>query len=53
MCGSDEIKVKTEKGSKNYLYEDDKCTCGKCGNEGAIHVDDSIAWVSWNNGDDE
>jgi hypothetical protein len=47
-CDCSEHVVETVEGTKDWLYNGDKVTCGECGHTGEIEADGETAWVNWN-----
>lgn len=45
-CESDNHIVKTNNGTRKWLYDGDEVNC-KCGQTGEIECDDGVAWVNW------
>ena len=46
-CDCSEHVVETVEGTKDWLYNGDKVTCGECGHTGEIEADGETAWVDW------
>ncbi len=46
-CDCSEHIVKTENGTRKWLYDGDQVTCSKCAHTGEIESDGEIAWVNW------
>lgn len=46
-CDCSEHVVETVEGTKDWLYNGDKVTCGECGHTGEIEADGETAWVNW------
>lgn len=42
-----EVHVHTERGNKEFVYEDDHIECVKCEAQGYITVDDNVATPNW------
>jgi len=47
VCGSDEIRVRTESNDGESLNYGDECECLSCGAVGEVEIENGRTYIAW------